>query len=96
MGLFSGRLIFGGAYYWRECASKWVWLDNNNKDNGVNIREGLLSEGYLRLRFGAAYFRGGGGVLLIGILQYSTKTKFDRHVEEDVVNIALYRKKQGR
>ena len=62
MGLFSGRLIFGGAYYWREfCASKWVWLDNNNKDNGVNIREGLLSEGYLRLRFGAAYFRGGGG-----------------------------------
>ena len=31
MGLFSGELIFGGAYYWREfCVSKWVGLDNKN------------------------------------------------------------------
>ena len=32
LGLFSGAvLIFGGAYYWRECCvSKWVGLDNKN------------------------------------------------------------------
>ena len=31
LGLFSGELIFGGAYYWKEfCVSKWVWLDNKN------------------------------------------------------------------
>ena len=31
LGLFSGELIFGGAYYWKEfCVSKWVGLDNKN------------------------------------------------------------------
>ena len=31
LGLFSGELIFGGAYYWNEfCVSKWVGLDNKN------------------------------------------------------------------
>ena len=31
LGLFSGKLIFGGAYYWREfCISKWVRLNNKN------------------------------------------------------------------
>ena len=31
LGLFSGELIFEGAYYWRElCVSKWVGLDNKN------------------------------------------------------------------
>ena len=31
LGLFSGELIFGGAYYWKEfCVSKWVRLDNKN------------------------------------------------------------------
>ena len=31
LGVFSGELIFGGAYYWREvCVKKWVELDNNN------------------------------------------------------------------
>ena len=42
------------------------------------IREGLLSEGYLRLRFGGLIFGrtsfgrggGGGGGLIIGILRY--------------------------
>ena len=30
-GLFSGELIFGGAYYWNEfCVSKLVGLDNKN------------------------------------------------------------------
>ena len=40
MGLFSGELIVGEAYYWREfCVSKWVGLDNKNglkyKDNSL-------------------------------------------------------------
>ena len=31
LGLFSGELIFGEAYYWREvCVLKWVGLDNKN------------------------------------------------------------------
>ena len=31
-GLFSGELIFGGAYYWKEfCISKWVGLVNTAK-----------------------------------------------------------------
>ena len=31
LGLFSGELIFGRAYYWREfCVSKWVGLDSKN------------------------------------------------------------------
>ena len=85
LGLFSGELNFGGAYYWKEfCVSKWVGLDNKNSvkhhENSLNqlktastyspwayIREGLLSEGYLGLRFGEALFFGG---LIIGILRY--------------------------
>ena len=81
LGLYSGELIFGGAYYCREfCVSKWVKLDKKNglkhEDNSLTqlktanpncpwayIREGLLSDGYLRLRFGRfifgrAYFQG--------------------------------------
>ena len=31
LGLFSGELIFGGAYYWKEfCVSTWVGLDYKN------------------------------------------------------------------
>ena len=32
LGLFSGELIFGGAYYWTElnCVSKLVGLNNKN------------------------------------------------------------------
>ena len=31
LGLFSGKPIFGGAYYWKDfCVSKWVALDNIN------------------------------------------------------------------
>ena len=73
-GLFSGELVFRGAYYWKEfCVSKWVGLDNKNslKHYKNNLRqlalnspwaytqEGLLLEGFLRLRFGGAYFREG-------------------------------------
>ena len=87
LGLFSGQLIFGGAYYWKEfCVSKLLGLNNKNSlkdyENSLKqlktastnspwayIREGLLWEGYLRLRFrgliyGNAYyflFGGGGG-----------------------------------
>ena len=34
MGLFSGKHIFGGAYYWKEfCVSKWVGFDDKNRLN---------------------------------------------------------------
>ena len=77
LGLFSGGLIFGGAYYWKEFfVSKWVGLDNKNSlkryENSLKqlktastnspwayIREGLVSEGFLRLRFGGELFSGG-------------------------------------
>ena len=70
LSLFSGELIFGGAYYWKEfCISKWVGLDNKtastNSLRGYNW-EGLLSKGFLRLRFGGLIFRRayfGGGLL---------------------------------
>ena len=60
LGLFLGELIFGGAYYWKEfCVSKWVALDTkaaSTKSPLTYIWEGLLSEGYLRLRFGGLIF----------------------------------------
>ena len=68
LGLFSGELIFGGAYYWNEfCVLKWFGLDNKTASTNslwAYIWEGLLSEGFLRLRFGGvilgrAYFREG-------------------------------------
>ena len=99
MGLFSGELIFGGAYYWKEiCVSKWVGLDNKKRlkhyENSLKqlktastnspwayIREGLLSEGFLGLRFGGlifgrAYFGGGGGGLLSEFYGYLKKSSF--------------------
>ena len=73
LGLFSGELIFGGAYNWKEfCVSKWAGLDNKinlkhyenslYKTASANspwayIRESLLSEGFLRLRFAGLIFR---------------------------------------
>ena len=69
-------LIFGGAYYWKEfCVSKWVGLVNKNSLKQLTlkaprlIQEGLLLEGFLRLRFGelifgrAYFFCGDGGLL---------------------------------
>ena len=55
LGLFSGELIFGGAYYWKEvCVSKWVGLDNKNslkhKDNSLEqltLTMGLYSGGLI-------------------------------------------------
>ena len=73
LGLFSGRLIFGGAYYRNEFrASKLVGFDDKNI-LWAYIREGLLSGGYLRLRFGGTYMRERFlfRVLIIGILRYA-------------------------
>ena len=44
LGLFSGELIFRGAYYWKEfCVWKWVGLDNKNSlkhyENSLRQRE---------------------------------------------------------
>ena len=73
LGLFSGERIFGGAYYWKEfCVSKWVELDNKTASTispWAYIWEGLLSEGFLRLRFGGlifgrAYFFFSGGAVI--------------------------------
>ena len=71
LGLFSGELIFERAYHWKEFwASKLVGLGNKNslkqlKTASTNspwayIREGLVSERFLRLRFGGLIFRRGG------------------------------------
>ena len=72
---FLGELVFGGAYYWKEfCVSKWVGLTMKTASTNSQwayIREGLLSEGFVRLRFGGLNFLffGGGGALIIGILR---------------------------
>ena len=51
LGLFSGELIFRGAYYWKEfCISKWVEFDSKTASTNspwAYIWEGLLSEGFL-------------------------------------------------
>ena len=63
LGLCLGELIFGGAYYGKEFfVSKWVGLDNKMVSSNslwAYIWEGLLSEGFFRLRF----FWGGGLLL---------------------------------
>ena len=70
-GLFSGELIFGGAYFRGSLFSEGLIIGRNFAfQNGLGltiktvnsnsprayIREGLLSEGYLRLRFGGLIF----------------------------------------
>ena len=88
LGLFSGELIFGGAYYWKElCVSKCPKngfgltvqkvktakaprkqpkTEASTNSPWTYSREGLLTEGFLRLRFGGliferTFFLGGGG-----------------------------------
>ena len=61
LGLFLGELIFGGAYYWRDFAFQ-NGLDLTMKTTSTNspwayVREGLLLEGYLRLKFRGLIFR---------------------------------------
>ena len=56
LGLFSGELIFGGAYYWRKFGvSKWVGLDNKN---GLKYEDNSLKQLTLKVHgliFGRAY-----------------------------------------
>ena len=60
LGLFSGELIFGRTYYWKEfCVSKWVDLDDKTASTNspwTYIWEGLLSKRFLLLRFGGIIF----------------------------------------
>ena len=65
LGLFSGELIFGGAYYWREfCVSKWVALDDRNslKQLTLTVHGLMFGRAYywkdtdFRLRFGGLIF----------------------------------------
>ena len=78
LGLSSGELIFGRTYYWKEfCASQWVGLDNKTASANspwVYSWETLLSERFLRLRFGGgglSFFLGGGGAYYQNFTVYS-------------------------
>ena len=56
VGLFSGRLTLGGAYYQKEfCASKWVRLDNKNSVKDSSLKQLNLTPD--ELTFGGAYYR---------------------------------------
>ena len=57
VGLFSGELFFGGAYYWREFSvSKWAGLDNKNmKITRKQLKQ--LTLAVHGLIFGRAYDR---------------------------------------
>ena len=79
--LFSEGLIIGGNFAFQNGLDVTIKTASTNSPWAC-IREGLLSEGYLRLRFGGgAYFRqgllllfffwGGRGGLIIGILRYT-------------------------
>ena len=64
LGSFSGELIFGGAYYWKEfCVSKWVGLDNKNS---LKHYENSLKQ----LRTASTTSPRASGGLIIGILRY--------------------------
>ena len=80
LGLFSGELIFGGAYYWKEfCVSKWIELDNKNSlkhyekslkqlktanTNSPWAYQRIFASEIWGLIFRRAYLGGGGGGLL--------------------------------
>ena len=52
LGLFSGKLIFKGAYYRRKfCVSKWVDLNYKNRSKHY---DNILIHGLI---FGRAYYR---------------------------------------
>ena len=62
LGLSSGELIFGGAYFRKEfCVSKWVWLVNKSSqkhsDNSLNSSKQLTVKVH-GLIFGRAYTEG--------------------------------------
>ena len=78
LGLFAGELVFGGAYYWKEFwVSKWVGLHNKTASTNspcAYIWEGLLSEGFLRLRFAGGGLFSGGLIFLGGGAYYRNLT----------------------
>ena len=54
LGLLSGELNFGGAYYWKEfCISKGVGLDNKNslKQLALTVHELIFGRVYCRKDF---------------------------------------------
>ena len=58
LGSFSGEVIVGGAYYWKEfCVSKWVGLDNKNsvKHYENSLKQLALSLAVHGLTFRRAY-----------------------------------------
>ena len=87
LGLFSGELIFGGAYhYWREfCISKWVGLDNKKslKQSMGLYLGGLIIRRIVASEIWGAYFQEGLflGRLIIGILRYSSKIRNQESVQ---------------
>ena len=75
--LFSEGLIIGGDFAFQNGSVLTIKTANCNSP-WVYIQEGLLSEGYLRLRFwglifGEGLFLGG---FIIGILWYSVNKRF--------------------
>ena len=76
--LFSEGLIFGRNFAFQSGLGLTIKTASTNSPSAY-IREGLLSEGFVRLRFGGLifgraylfiYFFFGGGGLIIGILRY--------------------------
>ena len=72
LGLFSGELIFGGAYYWKEfCVTKWVGL--GNKNSLKHYENGLKQLKTASTNSPWAYFREG---LFLGGAYYRNFTEF--------------------
>ena len=66
LDLFSGELIFGGAYYWEEfCVSKWVVLDNKTASTNSPW---AYSAGLIIGRIFASEIWGGGGLFSGGLI----------------------------
>ena len=78
LGLFSGELVFGGAYYWTEVCLKHhenslkQLKTANTTSPWAYIRE-ELSEGFFASEIWRAYFREGLFLegFIIGILRYN-------------------------
>ena len=73
MSLFSEGLFIGRNFAFQNGLGSTIKTASTNSP-WAYIREGLLSEGFVRLRFGGlilgrAYFGGEGGGLIIGILR---------------------------
>ena len=76
LGFFSGQLIFGGAYYWKEfCVSKWVGLDKNSlkqyknslKQPILTVHGPIFGRAYYRKDFASQLLFGGGGYFREGL-----------------------------